>query len=456
MQNAAGNTAVLHGKSAASPAALQKGKVINMERKSIGQFIAALRKANGMTQKQFAEKLNVSDKAVSRWERDECAPDLSLIPVIAEIFQVTSDEIIRGERISPEKTQPEDNAPRKSKQIERMLNSAQTKLSIRSMIAVGIAAAGLLAAMICNFAFLRAYVGFFLGLVFFLASGISEAIIIKLAFSSIDSEELEDEKLNPYKRRFVDLACRVYFAIAVLFAASLPLVIVPFDAYEGVTASGWLKYGLICVMIAAAFCFIALLLIKKAMIRTGVYTLSEAETEKYTKTNKLTKNCLIVLGTLLLVTFLGQAVFNQLVSPSTFAAGTEFTDLESFKEYMETPVNSSYADSDFSTIYHDEIATIYYDENGNEISEEEALTDYLYDRTGKNVLVQFIKRNESVCMWSLDWDDNDNPIITTYTDEQLSVGSSTLDFLNCQWAALYLIEIAVVGIVYGLKRKKLR
>ena len=64
-----------------------------MEKKTIGQFIAALRKANGMTQKELAEQLSVSDKSVSRWERDESAPDLSLIPVIAEIFGVTSDEI---------------------------------------------------------------------------------------------------------------------------------------------------------------------------------------------------------------------------------------------------------------------------------------------------------------------------------------------------------------------------
>lgn len=54
-----------------------------MEKKTIGGFIAALRKANGMTQKDLAERLNVSDKTVSRWERDEGAPDLSVIPVIA-------------------------------------------------------------------------------------------------------------------------------------------------------------------------------------------------------------------------------------------------------------------------------------------------------------------------------------------------------------------------------------
>lgn len=65
-----------------------------MEKKTIGQFLSALRKAGGMTQKELAEKLHVSNKAVSRWERDECAPDLSLIPVIADIFGVTSDELL--------------------------------------------------------------------------------------------------------------------------------------------------------------------------------------------------------------------------------------------------------------------------------------------------------------------------------------------------------------------------
>ena len=69
-----------------------------MEKKTIGSFIAALRRASGMTQKDLAEKLYVSDKTVSRWECDESAPDLSLIPVIADIFGITSDELLRGER----------------------------------------------------------------------------------------------------------------------------------------------------------------------------------------------------------------------------------------------------------------------------------------------------------------------------------------------------------------------
>ena len=50
-----------------------------MEQRTIGKFITTLRKASGMTQKELAERLNVSDKTVSRWERDDGAPDLSEI-----------------------------------------------------------------------------------------------------------------------------------------------------------------------------------------------------------------------------------------------------------------------------------------------------------------------------------------------------------------------------------------
>lgn len=73
-----------------------------MEKKTIGALIAALRRANGMTQRDLADRLHVSDKTVSRWERDEGTPDLALIPVIAEIFCVSCDELLRGERKPPE------------------------------------------------------------------------------------------------------------------------------------------------------------------------------------------------------------------------------------------------------------------------------------------------------------------------------------------------------------------
>ena len=60
---------------------------------SIGNNIYALRKAKKVTQAQLAEKIGVSEQAVSKWENDICAPDVSLFPVIAEYFGVSIDRL---------------------------------------------------------------------------------------------------------------------------------------------------------------------------------------------------------------------------------------------------------------------------------------------------------------------------------------------------------------------------
>ena len=73
-----------------------------MTNKSIGNFLSELRKEKGLTQKEIADYLNVSDKTVSHWECDKYSPDISAIPVLAEFFGVTCDEILRGERKVPE------------------------------------------------------------------------------------------------------------------------------------------------------------------------------------------------------------------------------------------------------------------------------------------------------------------------------------------------------------------
>ena len=57
-------------------------------RKQIGANIASYRKRNGMTQARLAEKLNYSDKAVSKWERGESVPDVMTLVQLSELFEV--------------------------------------------------------------------------------------------------------------------------------------------------------------------------------------------------------------------------------------------------------------------------------------------------------------------------------------------------------------------------------
>lgn len=68
-----------------------------MEQKTMGEIISALRKEKGMTQRDLAEKLNVSDKAVSKWERNVACPDIQNIPKLAEILGISVDELVNAQ-----------------------------------------------------------------------------------------------------------------------------------------------------------------------------------------------------------------------------------------------------------------------------------------------------------------------------------------------------------------------
>ena len=140
-----------------------------MEKKTIGKFISALRRANGMTQRELGEKLYVSDKTVSRWECDECEPEFSLIPLIAEIFDITADELLRGERNSNKGNENEcgDKLSIKSeKQFKLMLHNSKKKYDNLSLISIGIIIVGIIVAIICNIGFNRGLLGFCLGSIF--------------------------------------------------------------------------------------------------------------------------------------------------------------------------------------------------------------------------------------------------------------------------------------------------
>lgn len=68
-----------------------------MDNAKIGRLIYSLRKENNMTQLQLASLLNVSDKAVSKWERGLGRPDLSLLPQLSKIFNVDIEKLLSGQ-----------------------------------------------------------------------------------------------------------------------------------------------------------------------------------------------------------------------------------------------------------------------------------------------------------------------------------------------------------------------
>ena len=70
-----------------------------MNQVKIGKFIAEKRKEKKLTQQQLAEKLGVSDRAISNWENGKNMPDISLFPIISKELDVTVNDLMSGEKV---------------------------------------------------------------------------------------------------------------------------------------------------------------------------------------------------------------------------------------------------------------------------------------------------------------------------------------------------------------------
>lgn len=67
-----------------------------MDAKKTGKFICDNRKKQGMSQKEFANKLNLTDKAISKWERGKSFPDISMLIPISEILEISLYDLLTG------------------------------------------------------------------------------------------------------------------------------------------------------------------------------------------------------------------------------------------------------------------------------------------------------------------------------------------------------------------------
>lgn len=432
-----------------------------MEKKTIGGFIAALRKANGMTQKDLAEKLNVSDKTVSRWERDDGAPDLAVIPVIAEIFGVTCDELLRGERKPPiERTgtaQEAESTPKAEKQRQHLLKSTFLQYKNHTYIAMGISVIGIIAALICNLAFLKAVLGFFLGAIFFAAGIVCQAIFINKAFFSVEDAGLDPDVLSDYNRKIIVLAEKSIGLTVAFIGFTFPLILV--DAYVGLGSDSLLIWGALGTAAFLLIYSVVLYFLNASFLKKGIYRLSEKEYSVYCHNHKLKRTCAIILAVLLAFTGVGHHVATSIWGPYSIMKGTTFEDYESFIEYMEQDVPSeheydaNYNGSATSPIPEEEIgSTVYYDEFGNEISEEEALTTRLKDKNG-NVVCEYISRRSFV---SLRYTPKDGTVlpITVCTEDDLFEARETAAVRHVIFGTAYCVECIAVLLIYFIKRAK--
>ena len=279
-----------------------------MEKKTIGGFISTLRKANGMTQKELGEKLFVSDKTISRWEHDECTPDLYLIPSIAETFGITTDELLRGERKNTNSTENNEYKERQKdksdKQFDLMIHNQQKIYKIYTLISVGVTILGLLAAMITNFAFEKGLLAFCLATIFFAASEICQICF------AVNARLIEDEDDILYNKKIHEMNSKVVKTVVVIssinivmFAFCLPMVLLIYGAKSGIDYEEWLGFGLLFVAIAVVVMYIFYILFVRNLLRKNNLIVLNNEKAQFSKLNfiLLSKTIIISLGIALIL-----------------------------------------------------------------------------------------------------------------------------------------------------------
>ncbi len=234
----------------------------NINKEEFGKFITTLRKEKELTQKELAELLHVSDKAVSKWERGVSMPDISLLMPLSHIFNVSVTELLNGERLS-------EGSALSVKQVDNLLkktiNLSSNKLKLREILkqkedikktAIRVFMLNLICfvSVVLVFAFVMLPLnGVFTELIPINTAGPIASIIAFLCLALITCLTFGSLFLT-YKKS-------VYYAFAILHFSVASIFVVFFENFLGrltdlETAISQLNSLLAIYIISALFCFV--------------------------------------------------------------------------------------------------------------------------------------------------------------------------------------------------------
>jgi len=442
-----------------------------MEKKTIGKFISALRKANGMTQKELGEKLFVSDKTVSRWECDECTPELSLIPSIAEIFGITTDELLRGERNNPDRESASEDAANKQKaksekQFKLMLDRNSRKYKNLTLISVGITILGFIAAMIANLGFSKGLIAFCLATAFCVASEICQiCFAINARITPDEDDDTYTDKIQTANTGVIKTATTITFVNLLLFAFCLPLVTMINGANYGLVFEYWLGYGLLWSAIVFVVCYILYaLIVRKALCEKGLIVITEKQTDEIKRNNKLLIKTVSISTAIAIVLGVCIAVWN-IVGWDVSMKEHTFDNCADFKAFMESEYETwykegySYIDENGDVVVHVPIAPD--SEIVSPPDDEKNDEDYYPKKVYKKI---YNSKGEVICEYYHNPDLYERIVFTESADDKMPVtvitnqayydGRDTFQTVESILYTLIVIDFVAAAGIYLIKTKK--
>ncbi len=392
-----------------------------MEKKTLGAFIAFLRKEKSLTQKQLAELLNVSDKTVSHWECNENSPDISILPFLAEELGVTVDELLRGEKKIIQPTIGHPYIPPKSESFtekassfaSKTVNKIKSKMSgditekyryfrmlsligtvIAAVVLVSIIATNLVAGTVLEYymaddmLFLPGVIAF-IGSLWTLAISLGFTLGARFAFAKSMTPSPE---ANEEERKYVFRANAFTFNNIFLVFSSLPL------ALSGIGAFGFsvlITLPVVLVLLAMLWLILTVILIKKGIISPDK---KKRLAVRYIFIFSLSS--LLVAGSIWFIT-------EEVWFPK--AEYITFDNPEEFKAYMETPkekpVDSYRIDGVTATIAISDGIII-------EEDDDYVRNERVYGDAPGGVIVDFAWHNKDVYSYSYNAEDKTFHVIT--------------------------------------------
>ena len=443
-----------------------------MEKKTIGKFISALRKANGMTQKEFGEKLFVSDKTVSRWECDECTPELSLIPTIAEIFGITTDELLRGERNNParEATASEENVIKQKvksdRQFKLMLDRNSRKYKNLTLISVGITILGFLAAIIANFGFSEGLIAFCIATAFCVASEICQiCFAINARITPDEDDDTYTDKIQTANTGVTKVATAITFVNLLFFVFCLPLVTMVDGANYGLVFEYWFGYGLLGAVIAFVLCYILYALaVRKLLCKKGLLVITEQQLNKVLRTNSLLVKT-VTISAAIAIFFLGCTVVWNNIGWDVLIKEQTFDNWADFKAFMENDYDKwlesgySYIDLDGNLVIQipidPDVEELYPD--GGNVSQDVAYPkkEITQIRNSKGEVICEYYYNPDLYKQIVFTESNDDRLpITVITNQAYYDAQDTFLMVEYILYALIVTDFVVEAIIYLKKAYK--
>ena len=426
-----------------------------MEKKTLGSFLSVLRKAKGMTQKELAELLNVSDKAVSRWERDESMPDILLIPVLADIFEVSCDELLKGERTVKETYQ--ETQEKRSQRTVALIKKSKSKFQAFSMISTGVALIGFVIAIVLNFSLHKATIGFYCAFIGILAGGMAQTAFYIYFNNDVDTDGLEGQEFTNYKKYIRDHSLHISYFLGTLLCICLPLLFlgqmsyadyiaminkqmapIGFEPVEppantvfpigkiavGLQAKTWLLYGGIGAIVGAVVSFVINFVIKLQDVKKGRFDVPEHHIQKL-KQNLwgLLKYFLILIVLLGITSGCSKLFYAKM--PEILQKGRKFDNFEEFKEYMETiPEDMAPGEIEIRQKF-DNYKGIVYGDSGEILCEYRRFNDSVVD-------IQYGEQNKLP--------------ITVYSENDQTIAKEKTEDLMWIWNAVIVLEcISIFG-----------